>query len=638
MKSEHIAVEAIAGWVNLTGRVMKPKEVVRKLLIFSAFVSATFFAKAASFSTLQNSPLSVPATGISSIAIPGATNLVGTNFLVSAVASGSLHGGHVSISKSVQWSRSYSSGLGGYYNAAYASLVRGDGSLVVTGPSQSAANSYDFATVCYASDGTARWTNRYDGPGHGADTSRYTAGTASGDVWVIGDSMRYATNSTLTDVVTIRYSRDGVPIWTNRYSSFETNGAYPTGLVVDSFGNAYVALWGAYWTGYSGTTVEDCLIKYDIAGNMVWLKRLLSSAPHSNGGLRDIQALVKDASGNIFVAGDAEDPNLGGGTGIEKFGGDGTPLSTNFFPWQLVSLVRSVQLDREENVIFTGEPASTDYVILKCAQDGRIFWTNKLAGPAYDGGDVPQTRIDPWGNTFLIGGSPGASPGLYQVAKYSPDGIPLWTNQNVNFGPTNSMIYDTAADSAGNLYLTGGAPGANGRSDYVTFKCSSAGQLVWTNRLNAAGNSRDIPFALAVDPTGNVLMTGQSTPFYGVQNFWTVKYADSVFYTPPTDFTGIDTLSYTLFDSFGHSATGSVDVAVAPGSFRFHTMPVANTGGVQLQADGFPGTNTLVLEVTSNFWDWQPILTNAPSNGSVQFLDPAATGLSPRFYRARQTQ
>jgi len=33
---------------------------------------------------------------------------------------------------------------------------------------------------------------------------------------------------------------------------------------------------------------------------------------------------------------------------------------------------------------------------------------------------------------------------------------------------------------------------------------------------------------------------------------------------------------------------------------------------------------------------WQPVFTNAPVLGTVQFLDTSAAGLARRFYRAEQ--
>ncbi len=101
------------------------------------------------------------------------------------------------------------------------------------------------------------------------------------------------------------------------------------------------------------------------------------------------------------------------------------------------------------------------------------------------------------------------------------------------------MIYGSASDSAGNLYLTAYAT-APGRSDYdwVTVKYSGEGRAVRTNRFDGAAGRNDMPFGLAVDSAGGVYVTGESENYYG-SDLITVKYAD-LYYTPPKDFTGSD--------------------------------------------------------------------------------------------------
>ena len=114
-----------------------------------------------------------------------------------------------------------------------------------------------------------------------------------------------------------------------------------------------------------------------------------------------------------------------------------------------------------------------------------------------------------------------------------------------------------------------------------------------------------------------------------------------LYYTPPRDFIGSDTITYTVTDNLGNSATGSVEVVVAPGAFQFNlerAVTRATPAGFQLELDGAPATNAVVLEASPDLIHWQPVATNAPVGSAVEFLDGAAAGLSQRFYRARQPQ
>jgi hypothetical protein len=172
----------------------------------------------------------------------------------------------------------------------------------------------------------------------------------------------------------------------------------------------------------------------------------------------------------------------------------------------------------------------------------------------------------------------------------------------------------------------------------VVFKYSADGLPIWTNRYDGTAGLDDYPFGLAVDGAGDIYVTGQSKGSLG-WDLPMIKYADILFYKPPKDFTGTDSITYTLTDTLGNSATGSVDVLVAPGSFQFNLSAGATRltpSGLLLQVDGTPGTNVVVIEASTNLTFWQPILTNAPTNGTVQLLDLSAPSLPKRFYRAVQ--
>ena len=590
--------------------------------------------------------MSVPAATIASALGPGGATLTGSNFIVSAVTPQTQHGGQAMLRSEQQWVRRYNGDPGSSRNAAYAAVARRDGSVVVSGDSVAFGTQYDFATVCYASDGTPLWTNRYDGPGHGDDTPSCLGTDASGNVWVAGVSERYATNWTLMDVVTIKYGSNGVPVWTNRYSSYVTNSAYPTALAVDGAGNAYLAHWAAYWDNtYSGTPVDSAITKYDAAGNTVWTMHFPASAPDSGAGLHDVGTIALDGAGKLFVAGMAGSEHYGNGTTLVKFDGDGAALWTNLLPLQVMSVTRLISVDRQGSVILTGESSGTPavtYVVWKCSADGTSLWTNVLAGPTYDGGNVPRTIVDTVGNVFVVGGKPGTGPGLYQILKFGGDGSAQWTNLTADFGVTNSMIYAAATDGAGNLFLAGHAPSPeSGELDYVTVKYSPDGSALWTNRFNGSADLKDIPFDLAVDGTGNVYVTGSSESAPGRQDYATVKYSDMLVYTPPPDFTGSDTITCTIADDSGNRATVDLGVVVAPVSFQFN-LSATGTGmtpeGMWLQVDGAMGTNALVIEASTDLALWQPLSTNAPVIGSVRVLDPSATGSPRRFYRALQSQ
>ncbi len=599
-----------------------------------------FAAPAAPLVTSQNSTLSIPGNRIAMTAFPWATNLSGPNFMLSSVALATPQGGKARLVNALQWSRRYSGGPGSHNNAAYAAAPWGGGGVVVCGPSYRIGSDDDFATVCYGADGTAVWTNRYDGPVLGHDLARFVAASAAGEVWTVGESQRELSFFP-QDIVVIKYASNGIPAWTNRLASFETNSSHPWGLTVDATGHAYVTEAASLWVGFSGTPVGEAITKFDPQGNVVWKKLYPDLGPDSGESIHQPGPVALDDEGNLIVAGESGRPYYSTGRSIMKFAGDGTAMWTNHRPPAIGFGLRTINLDSAGHAIITGDrfgSSSAVYEILKCSSGGVTLWTNEVAGPGYLGGSVPQAIPDAEGNVFFIGGSPalGFNSGLYQVLKFSSNGVPLWTNQAVRFGTTNGTFHSAAVDNAGHLFLVGSAsaPGQTD-NDIVLMKYSADGLPLSTNRFAGAPGAQDYPFAFVVDAQGNALISGSS----GNSNFVTLKYADALVYTPPADFAGLDNLTCTLTDTVGHHATGAVEVLVLPGSFQFDLSPNATRltpTGLHLQLSGLPGTNAVILETSPDLISWQRILTNVPVGNSVEFLAPSALTFPRRFYRAIQ--
>ncbi len=60
----------------------------------------------------------------------------------------------------------------------------------------------------------------------------------------------------------------------------------------------------------------------------------------------------------------------------------------------------------------------------------------------------------------------------------------------------------------------------------------------------------------------------------------------------------------------------------------------AGAGGARMRLIGSSGVNQVVIYASTNLLDWQPIHTNAPSVGPIDFTDPQSLVLPHRFYRA----
>ena len=111
------------------------------------------------------------------------------------------------------------------------------GDVIVTG-SSSGLYDHDFATIKYSSAGVPLWTNRYNGPGNSLDLAVGVALNSKDEVFVAGESWGDGTRS---DFVTLAYSSDGIPLWTNRYGGLDYDIA--SSITVDDRGNVFVTGW-----------------------------------------------------------------------------------------------------------------------------------------------------------------------------------------------------------------------------------------------------------------------------------------------------------------------------------------------------------------------------------------------------------
>jgi hypothetical protein len=80
--------------------------------------------------------------------------------------------------------------------------VDANNSVIVTGCSSNSASGSAYATIKYSTDGVPLWTNRYNGPGNGNDGAQAVAVDHNGNVIATGYSIGSGGNY---DYATIKY-------------------------------------------------------------------------------------------------------------------------------------------------------------------------------------------------------------------------------------------------------------------------------------------------------------------------------------------------------------------------------------------------------------------------------------------------
>jgi len=475
--------------------------------------------------------------------------------------------------------------------------VDGSGNVYVTGFSTNSGSGYDFATIKYSSSGVPLWTNLFNGAGNGNDFASSLAVDGSGNVYVTGYSTGSGNNY---DYATIKYSSAGVPLWTNLFNGVGSGNDYVTSLVLDGSGNVYV-------TGQSsgsGSGFDYATIKYSSAGVPVWTNLYNSSGNYNDFAL----SLAVDVSGNVYVTGDSYN-SANADYATIKYSSAGVPLWTNRFDGVLRGndIAYSLAVDGSGNVYVTGRSTGSgiggirfDYATIKYSSAGVPLWTNLYNGAGNSDDEAHSLAVDGSGDVYVTGYSIGNGSGYdYATIKYSSAGVPLWTNIYNGAGNTNDYSQSLKMDSSGNVYVTGYSTGSGNNYDYATIKYSSAGVPLWTNLFNGAGNTNDYAWALTVDGSGNVYVTGQSTGIGSGYDFVTIKYSGQV-------------VSVTNLMASGWGLANQ----------QFH---FTLTG---------PAGSNAVIAASTNLLNWTPLVTNPLTLGSLSFTDAVSTNFPRRFYRA----
>jgi uncharacterized delta-60 repeat protein len=419
-----------------------------------------------------------------------------------------------------QWVARYN-GTGNYDDVAYALAVDNFGNVYVTGYSRGSETDRDYATVKYNSQGKEQWVARYNGPRNSWDEACALAVDNSGNVYVTGRSYG---SETYDDYATIKYNSQGEEQWVARYN--EPGNSYDDeacALAVDNFGNVYV-------TGYSvgsGTYSDYATVKYNSQGKEQWVARY--NGPRNS---RDVAyALAVDNSGNVYVTG----YSFGSGTYSDyatvKYNSQGEEQWVARYngPGNSYDYAEALAVDNSGNVYVTGYSVGSgtgyDYATVKYNSQGEEQWVARYNGPGNFSDCACALAVDNSGNVYVTGYSDGSGINYdYATIKYNSKGEEQWVARYNGPGDSSDYAFALAVDNSGNVYVTGYSYGSGTYDDYATIKYNSQGEEQWVARYNGTGNSYDEACALAVDNSGNVYVTGRSYGSETYDDYATVKY------------------------------------------------------------------------------------------------------------------
>lgn len=246
-------------------------------------------------------------------------------------------------------------------------------------------------------------------------------------------------------------------------------------VAFDSQGNIYMAGWNRDPGGTLEAGYGAFLLKYDATGNFQWTQQIpFLNTPNYDDSI----GVAVDSQDRVYLTGTTRgvlgQTNYGGAdTWLAQYDGNGDQLWLEQFGSSVDDFATGITIDQQNNIYISGT-------------------TSGQLGNSYFGGK----------DAF--------------IAKYNSSGQSI--GNPIQFGTVaDDESAGVAVDSAGNIYLSGttsGQLGNNGQLGNINFggkdtflaKFNSNNQFQWAKQLGTSAD--DVAAGVAVDGTGNVLVTG----------------------------------------------------------------------------------------------------------------------------------
>jgi hypothetical protein len=383
-------------------------------------------------------------------------------------------------------------------------------------------------------------------------------------------------------------AKDGTTIssYTWAYGDGSSGSGNPASHAYSSSGSYGVTLtvtdsWGATGRGNCSVTITNSSGGPPPSGNCIWSRHFAGTVIGVDSAMP--LSIKEDHNGNVVVVGYFYGTvNFGGGPltsagnediFVAKYDSTGTFQWAQRFGSLTTDEATGVAIDSNDNIVVVGlfggtvnfggvsltSAGNEDIFVAKYGSSGTLLWAKGFGGTAgescngvaLDGSDnILITGYYGYSGTAVdFGGGPlPLSGGLVEevfVAKLNSNGGYLWANGYASSG--NDSGNGIAVDGSGNLVVVGSFQGslslggstftsAGGSDVFVAKYSGSNGAHMWS--VSGGGSGNDRGKAVAVDASGNVVVTGEfigtasiggstlSSPYNpGYNNMFLAKYS-----------------------------------------------------------------------------------------------------------------
>ncbi len=311
--------------------------------------------------------------------------------------------------------------------------------------------------------------------------------------------------------------------WVRNYQG-PSNDLIGPFLAVDKQGNSYIA-----GTHVINDSINILCAKYNTQGVQQWA----TLYKYPGEGYFAPTGIALDSSGNAFVISYFAQTYLAPFNSLIVMfkNSNGSPVWAKKYIGQYVrSAFLDVKVDRMDNIYVVGVSDSS-HLVIKYNTNGDSVWVRKSHPPISGEGANTCTFDDSLNIMFTGFRKHYIMPyGYYDsllVAKYTPGGVLKWESvYSSGYSYTVNEGVKITADQNGSAYI-GGVTNVSGDGVYLTLKYDRNGLRLWTKIYDPPGSGDNTITGVAIDKINNTLFVTGNTKVYDVYVAATIRFNPS---------------------------------------------------------------------------------------------------------------
>jgi hypothetical protein len=207
----------------------------------------------------------------------------------------------------------YNNSLSNWTDNAHAVAVNSSGQVAVVGSENriDSAQGFNWRVIKYSSGGGILWSTDYNNPDDATanDEALAAAFDRNGNLFVAGYTDNTTARNTGNDVLVRKYTASGALAWSRTLGRESTDSEQANGVGLDASGNLFVVGQAENNNIVASSGTDWMVLKYSNDGELIWASYYSGPtpvAPLGSGGIDIARSVSVDSRGNAVVAGSEE--------------------------------------------------------------------------------------------------------------------------------------------------------------------------------------------------------------------------------------------------------------------------------------------------------------------------------------------